>query len=86
MEDCVWNSLDDILAKYPEICQCETCKLDIVALALNQLTPHYIVREQGELYSRIKNLDTQYQIDVCMAITKAVELVKNSPRHASNDN
>lgn len=85
MEDVVWNFLDDLLSKYPEVCHCETCRYDIVALALNQLPPKYVVREQGELYSRINTLEVQHQIDVFAALTKAIMLVKDNPRHANEN-
>lgn len=81
MEDFVWCYLDQVLCKYPEICQCDTCKHDIVAIALNNLPPKYVVREQGELYSKINTLDAQYRIDVFTALTRAIMIVKDHPRH-----
>lgn len=82
MEDCVWSYLDEILAKYPEACQCQTCRYDIVAITLNNLPPKYVVREEGELYSRINNLEVQYRIDIYAALTKAIMIVKDNPRHS----
>lgn len=81
MEDVVLSYLDEVLSKYPEICQCEICKHDIVAIALNNLPPKYVVREEGELYSKVDTLDNQYRIDVISALTKAVMTVKDHPRH-----
>lgn len=81
MEKFVWGYLDEVLSKYPEICQCDVCKHDIVAIALNNLPPKYVVREQGELYSKINSLDTQYRIDVITALTRAIMIVKDRPRH-----
>lgn len=81
MEDFVWGYLDEVLSKYPEICQCDICKHDIVAIALNNLPTKYVVREQGELYSKLETLDTQYRIDVIAALTRAIMIVKDNPRH-----
>jgi len=81
METFVWEYLDEILKKYPAICQCDICRHDIVAIALNNLPPKYIVREKGELYSKIDTLDTQYRIDVITALTRAAMIVKDQPRH-----
>lgn len=81
MEDFVWSYLDKVLSKYPEVCQCDICKHDIVAIALNNLPPKYVVREQGELYSKINTLDSQYRIDVITALTRAVIIVNEKPRH-----
>jgi competence protein ComFB len=44
-----------------------------------------VVREQGELYSRIKTLEAQYRIDVYTALARAIMLVKDNPRHANEN-
>ncbi len=81
MEDCVWIFLDEVLKKYPEACSCETCRYDIAALALNSLPSRYVVRDKGEVYSKISTLETQYRADIYAALTKAIMLVKENPRH-----
>jgi len=80
MEEVVYELFDDIL-KDLNICTCDKCKMDIVAIALNQLPAKYIVTEKGELYSRINTLRQQFEVDVISAITRAAVLVKRSPRH-----
>ena len=74
--------LEEILLKYDSICKCEKCKLDIKALALNSLSTKYIVSEQGEMYTKALNeINKQEQINVVMAITKAIEKVSTNPKH-----
>ncbi|MBU3142638.1 MULTISPECIES: late competence development ComFB family protein [Clostridium] len=74
--------LDEILQRYDTICKCEKCKLDIKALALNALSTKYIVSEQGEIYTKALNeVDKQEQINVVMAITKAIDIVSANPKH-----
>jgi len=80
MEEVVYMLLDDIL-KDLNVCKCDKCKMDIAAMALNQLPARYIVTEKGELYSKINALRQQFEVDVISAITKAAVLVKRSPRH-----
>ena len=80
MEEIVFNSMEEIL-KDINVCTCERCKYDIAAKALNDLPPQYIVTEKGEIYSKIKNLKTQFEVDVISAITKAAILVKRNPNH-----
>lgn len=80
MEEIVLNSVDDVL-KDINMCKCETCRMDIVAKALNNLPPQYIVTKKGEVYSKINNLKTQFEVDVISEITKAAVLVKRNPRH-----
>ncbi|MDK2820650.1 MAG: competence protein ComFB [Clostridia bacterium] len=81
MEDCVWELLDSILSQDPEVCNCEICRHDIVALALNELPPHYVVREKGAIYSKIRILENQYRTDIYQELTKALIAVKKAPRH-----
>lgn len=80
MEDVVFMMIDDVL-KNVEVCKCQKCKLDIVALALNNLPPKYLVTEKGELYSKISSLQQQFEVDVISAIIKAAVLVSRAPRH-----
>ncbi|MDD4600411.1 hypothetical protein SDC9_05993 [bioreactor metagenome] len=81
MEDLVWNYLDVIIAKHPQVCNCEKCRYDIAALALNFLPPHYIVSDKGETYTKVKSLEQQFNVDLISAISQAIRIVTNKPRH-----
>ncbi|GEA18084.1 MAG: competence protein ComFB [Moorella sp. (in: firmicutes)] len=81
MEDCVWELLDQVLDQEPQACRCDTCRLDIVALALNQLPPRYAVREKGAIYSKLAMLEAQHRADIYRALTQAIMKVKEAPRH-----
>lgn len=85
MEDVVWSFLPNVLAKYPNACSCEICQHDIAAIALNLLPPRYVVREQGEIYSKLNTLEIQYRADVYAALTKAIMTVTANPRHEEDD-
>lgn len=80
MEEVVFNLMDGVLEDI-NVCRCESCVMDIAAIALNDLPPKYIATEKGELYSRVNSLKSQFEVDVIAAITKAAVLVKRSPRH-----
>lgn len=80
MEEVVFMMLSDIISKM-EICQCDKCKYDIAAIALNSLPAKYVVSQRGELYSRIESLKQQFEVDITTAITKAAVIVKKGPRH-----
>ncbi len=80
MEEIVDDMLDDILEDM-NACNCERCRIDIAAKALNDLPPQYIVTRKGEVYSKINNLRMQFEVDVISAITKAAILVKRNPNH-----
>jgi len=82
MEDIVCQRLDEVLAGEKEvICHCEQCRLDVTALALNELPPRYVVTRRGETYSKADLLEIQRYVDVVSAITKAVKVVQGKPRH-----
>ncbi len=81
MEKLVFNKLEEIVRTRNDICTCEQCRLDIAAIALNDLTPRYIVTDRGELYTKLDMMETQFGIDVLMAIGKAVAIVSERPRH-----
>ncbi len=81
METIVFNKLDVLLKNQEDICKCEQCRLDIAALALNVLPPRYVVTDKGKIYARIDTLETQFEIDVLLAIEKAIQLVRQNPRH-----
>ncbi|MDN5346490.1 MAG: competence protein ComFB [Clostridia bacterium] len=83
MEDCVWELLDKVLEQDPAACRCPACRYDMVALALNNLPPRYVVREKGEVYSKASMLEIQHRADIYTALTKALAIVKQNPRHES---
>jgi competence protein ComFB len=82
MEALVMQRLDEVLTEENnEVCQCEQCRLDMAAIALNDLPPRYVVTQRGETYSKADLLEVQRFVDVLTALAKAVKIVKNNPRH-----
>ncbi|MEW5785205.1 MAG: late competence development ComFB family protein [Bacillota bacterium] len=80
MEDAVAYTLEDIKKRY-DFCGCENCRLDIIALALNQIAPRYVVTEKGDSYSRADWLDLQKGVDILGIVLNAVKTVQGRPRH-----
>ena len=64
-----------------DICNCDACKLDVVALMLNNLPSKYVVTDKGALYAKLEDFDPQYKVDYMREMTKAAALVKEKPRH-----
>ncbi|MDR3565100.1 MAG: late competence development ComFB family protein [Negativicutes bacterium] len=81
METLVWQNVDDVVSGNHNICPCERCRYDIVALALNFLPPRYVVTGKGETWAKVKALEQQFYVDVVAAITNATTLVKTRPHH-----
>ena len=67
--------------KEADVCQCEECRLDVMAIMLNSLPPKYVVTDQGALWAQMGDFDPQYKIDFMTTMTKAVKMVNDSPRH-----
>ena len=67
--------------KESDICQCENCRLDVMAIMLNNLKPKYVVTDKGALWAQMDDFDPQYKIDFMTAMTQAIQIVRNGPRH-----
>jgi competence protein ComFB len=80
MEDVVKQMIDEVLEDM-NFCSCDKCRMDILAIALNDLPPKYIVTNKGELFTKINALKQQFEVDVISSLTKAAILVKRKPRH-----
>jgi len=81
MEELAMGVMDEILAKQESGCKCQRCRLDIIALALNNLPPKYAVTDIGRAHTKLEATKTQFQIDVVKELTKVIEKVKINPRH-----
>ncbi len=77
MEILVSDIINELMIQ-EKICDCPRCKLDIAAIALNNLQPNYIVTLEGEIYK--SNL-TQYRIDAMQMVLKAIKIVEKQPHH-----
>lgn len=82
MKYLVEQELERMLPHYPDLCRCDKCLLDIQAIALNSLPPHYVVSHMGELWARAENMSIQRQVDIQAALTKAIQIVHERPRHS----
>ncbi|MEM1485292.1 late competence development ComFB family protein [Oscillospiraceae bacterium PP1C4] len=77
MEKLVVEKLDAAFAKF-NCCKCDRCKQDVAAIALNKLTPKYVVTDQS---SMIDLISRQTSAEVTTAIIKAILIVRANPRH-----
>ena len=65
--------------KESDICQCENCKLDVMALMLNELKPKYVVTDKGALFAQLSDFDLQHRTDFMTAMTLAIKTVREHP-------
>lgn len=81
MEKEVERVVNKILKERKDICNCNKCRLDIAAIALNNLKPKYVVTEKGGLYGKLDTLNYQFDVDLTKEVTKAIDIVKDKPLH-----
>ncbi len=73
----VTEKLDVAIAKFA-CCNCERCRKEITAMALNLLPPSYLVLGKDE---PIPHSSKQVHGNVSAAIIKAIVTVKANPKH-----
>ena len=84
MEDLVQAKMPDVLKTMKDICLCDRCRLDILAHALNNSPPKYVVSPRGTMYAKLSVLQGQFEVDVVRAITDAAITIGGNPRHDDN--
>ncbi|SFC21805.1 late competence development ComFB family protein [Clostridium uliginosum] len=80
MEIWVKDDMEKLL-KESDVCKCNKCQKDIYALALNNLKPCYVVTTKGIVMTKLSGMYQQFETDIIIEVTKAIEIVSNSPRH-----
>jgi len=85
MEEAVERTIEEILARRDDVCKCDRCKMDIKALALNHLPPKYVVTDRGYVYTKVNELESQFKADMTVAVTNALKVVRENPRHGEGD-
>lgn len=79
MEDIVEKYVDSVMEE-SEMCLCDKCRLDVMAIALNNLPASYVVTDEGNLYSKVRMMEVQFDVTVLAELTKACQVVKNGRR------
>lgn len=77
MEYLVFQRVDEVMAKF-NCCNCDKCRKDTIALALNKLPPRYMVRSGDLTVDYTRNKSTA---EVLTALVQAVLVVRANPRH-----
>jgi len=81
MEDIARRNLEQQLSEREDICKCDRCRLDMLAYALNHLAPKYVVSHRGHIFTRLQEMEAQFNTDVTMEVYKTIELVHKNTRH-----
>lgn len=81
MEIVVEDVLPKVLKQRELKCDCEICIADIKAIALNNLKPMYIASDKGIVYTKLNELNNQFNADTVRNLMDAIKIVEENPRH-----
>ncbi len=82
MEKLVRETLMRLLKDKEGICKCEKCISDMMAYALNRLPPRYVTTDRGYIFSKLREIEVQTQVDVLEAVLEAIDVVSKNPKHS----
>ncbi len=65
---------------FRDVCKCQDCVLDMTALALNSLKPHYRVSLIGTVYAQTID-EGKYSEEVKKVVASVIEKIAANPSH-----
>lgn len=80
MEEMVQLHIDDCIRE-SGLCPCEHCRLDVYALAVNNLDHHYVATSQGDLIIKVRSMTIMGKGAIIAAIMQGIVTVRDNPRH-----
>lgn len=82
MEECVEQKLNDILPQMKGYCDCEACRLDMKAYALNRLPAKYVHTDKGAVFQKFDALTAQADTEITTVVIKSIETIGKNPNHS----
>lgn len=73
--------LEQLRKQNPNICDCERCREDVMAVALNRLPPRYIATDKGEIFTKVSFSRVGGKAEIIASLIHGFELVGKQPRH-----
>lgn len=80
VEELVKEKITELMKTFP-MCKCKKCYFNACAIALNSLKPQYVTTTKGALLAQLNSFDKAYEIQIMVECTRAMMMVKESPRH-----
>lgn len=81
MEDDVEYQLNQLLPTMPNICSCDTCRLDMATYALNRLKPNYVRTNTGALFHKLNTSSPQAKTEILTVVVTAINVIGSHPHH-----
>ncbi len=63
------------------LCDCPRCRIDVIALALTNLPPKYVVAREHEMVPLLSVYEGKYNAAIISQVMNACKLVMENPRH-----
>lgn len=80
MEEIVKDKIIYYMRQF-EVCTCDRCIADTIALTLNGLQPKYMVTSPAAIPPLVSFYTNKYISDITVEATKACQVIKEHPRH-----
>lgn len=80
VEEVVKLRVDEFVEMF-DVCKCPRCRADIIALAMNDLTPKYIVVDSSHVSPLLNFFSNNYSGAVTAQLSRACTIVKENPHH-----
>lgn len=80
IEDLVRQKVDDMIKEF-DMCDCDRCRVNACAIALNKLPPHYVTTQKGALLGKIDDIELTYRARITVEVAKALKIVMERPLH-----
>ena len=81
MEDEVVVQVKSMMARDGEVCSCDTCVYNVSAIVLNNVKPHYITTNRGEMFARVEKLNVMERTAITIEVLRAIDVVRNKKMH-----
>lgn len=74
--------IKEAFAERDDICTCEQCYKDVLAISLTKLKPRYAGSEEGEVVLKSVDISSdQTRLDILRVIHEAIDRVNENPHH-----
>ncbi len=81
LEEIVPATVERLTVDHEHISECESCKSDVLALALTTLQPGYSSTDMGRILKRIDVEKAKGKARIAVAVVAAIDVVNQKPHH-----
>ncbi len=74
--------VEELLAEGGRLCPCQECVLDLLAYALNRVSPRYATSLLGELHAQ-PAFEKKRRVEIELAIEAGLKRLRQHPHHAA---